>query len=132
MSTQVPNAVLDFEDATFTATATATATAAPSYSEKSYSEKKDYDDVPSNDVVVDAVPSDGGDIEDGGRQPTDEELATLRKVSGAMGWPVIAMCLVELAERASYYGCSGVFANFIRAPLVSLRSGSESRGRTGV
>jgi hypothetical protein len=111
MSNQVPNAVLDFEDATFTATATA----APSYSEK-----KDYGDIPSNDVVVDAVPSDGGDIEDGGREPTEKELATLRKVSGAMGWPVIAMCLIELAERASYYGCSGVFANFIRAPLVSF------------
>jgi POT family proton-dependent oligopeptide transporter len=123
MSTQVPNAVLDFEDATFTANSTA----APSYSEK-----KDYDDIPSNDVVVGAVPSDGGDIEDEGREPTEEELATLRKVSGAMGWPVIAMCLIEFAERASYYGCSGVFANFIRAPLVSLPSGSENRGGTGV
>lgn len=27
------------------------------------------------------------------------------------------MCLVEFAERASYYGCSGVFANFIKNPL---------------
>jgi POT family proton-dependent oligopeptide transporter len=108
MSTQVPNAILDLEDATVAATG------APA---PAYSEKKDYDDVPNDDVVVSALPSDNGDIEDGGRPPTEEELATLRKVAGAMGWPVIAMCLIEFAERASYYGCSGVFANFIRAPL---------------
>ena len=27
------------------------------------------------------------------------------------------MCLIEFAERASYYGCKGPFNNFINNPL---------------
>lgn len=38
-------------------------------------------------------------------EPTEEEYATLRKVPAAMPWTAVAMCIVELAERASYYGC---------------------------
>jgi hypothetical protein len=38
-------------------------------------------------------------------EPTDEEYATLRKVPAKMPWTAVAMCIVELAERASYYGC---------------------------
>jgi len=34
-----------------------------------------------------------------------------------MKWTAIAMCAVEMAERASYYGCQGIFANFVRGPL---------------
>jgi hypothetical protein len=43
-----------------------------------------------------------------GHSPSEEELATLRMVPASMPWPAIAMCLIEFAERASYYGCSGV------------------------
>jgi len=50
-------------------------------------------------------------------KPTDEELATLRRVAGSL--PAIAwlLCVVEFAERASYYGASGVFSNFMEFPL---------------
>ncbi|EJD51769.1 putative peptide transporter [Auricularia subglabra TFB-10046 SS5] len=57
---------------------------------------------------------------------TEEELATLRKVPAAMPWPAIAMCLIEFSERASYYGSTGPFTNFIRGPLPD-----QSPGNTG-
>lgn len=59
----------------------------------------------------------GHEVDVEGRDPTPEELLTLRLVPAAMPWAAIGMCLVEFAERASYYGCTGVFANFIRGPL---------------
>ncbi|KZT59650.1 PTR2-domain-containing protein [Calocera cornea HHB12733] len=57
-------------------------------------------------------------------EPTEEERKTLRLVPAAMPWPAIAMCLIEFAERASYYGCSGVFSNFIRGPLPKGGNGA--------
>ncbi|WVR09262.1 hypothetical protein IAU60_006327 [Kwoniella sp. DSM 27419] len=62
---------------------------------------------------------DGEDVE-----PTDEEYETLRKISAPMHWPVIAMCVVELAERASYYGSKKPFSNFIRGPLPKGGNGT--------
>ncbi|KAJ7684421.1 PTR2-domain-containing protein [Mycena polygramma] len=56
--------------------------------------------------------------EDGiGRLPTEEERETLRFVPGKIPWAAYLICLVEFAERASYYGCTGVFANYIQRPL---------------
>ncbi|KAL7422570.1 hypothetical protein Q5752_003218 [Cryptotrichosporon argae] len=49
--------------------------------------------------------------------PTEEELATLRKIPATMPWYAVCICLVEFAERASYYGSSGPFNNFINNPL---------------
>ncbi|KAJ4338041.1 peptide transporter ptr2 [Didymella glomerata] len=56
--------------------------------------------------------------------PTAEEEATLRKVAG--GIPPIAylICIVELAERASYYGAKGVFNNFMQFPLPKGGNGT--------
>ena len=34
-----------------------------------------------------------------------------------MPWTAIALCFVELAERASYYGSKKPFANFVRGAL---------------
>lgn len=39
--------------------------------------------------------------------PTEHEMETLRKVAAPMKWAAIAMCIIELAERASYYGSKG-------------------------
>ncbi|EJT97854.1 PTR2-domain-containing protein [Dacryopinax primogenitus] len=61
---------------------------------------------------------------DEGEEPTAEELLTLRKVPAGMPWPALAMCLIEFAERASYYGCTGVFSNFIRGPLPKGGNGA--------
>jgi hypothetical protein len=49
--------------------------------------------------------------------PTEEEEATLRKVPDAVRFVSFALCLVEFAERASYYGAKTVFNNFIQFPL---------------
>ncbi|RFU73016.1 hypothetical protein TARUN_9238, partial [Trichoderma arundinaceum] len=59
-----------------------------------------------------------------GREPTDEEKATLRKVAGTI--PVIswALCVAELAERASYYGASHVFNSYMQFPLPEGGNGS--------
>lgn len=50
-------------------------------------------------------------------KPTEEELATLRRVPGKV--PVIAylLCAVEFCERASYYGCAQIWTNYINRPL---------------
>lgn len=49
--------------------------------------------------------------------PTEEELTTLRKVAGSLPLVSFALCLVEFAERASYYGAKTVFSNFVQFPL---------------
>lgn len=49
--------------------------------------------------------------------PTAEEEKTLRKVSGSIPWVTWLLCLVEFAERASYYGAKQVFMNFMMNEL---------------
>jgi hypothetical protein len=49
--------------------------------------------------------------------PTEEEKVTLRKVAGDIPWIGYSLCVVEFAERASYYGAVQVFANFLQKPL---------------
>lgn len=40
--------------------------------------------------------------------PTDEELATLRRVSGKIPWTTYTIAFVEMCERFSYYGTTAV------------------------
>lgn len=40
--------------------------------------------------------------------PTDEELHTLRRVSGPIPWTAYTIAFVELCERFSYYGTTAV------------------------
>ena len=57
------------------------------------------------------------EVEDDVPRPTEEERTTLRRVSGSIPWVAYSLCAVEFAERASYYGCSFVFSNFVQFPL---------------
>jgi POT family proton-dependent oligopeptide transporter len=41
-------------------------------------------------------------------KPTEEELATLRRVSGKIPWVAYTVAFVELFERFSYYGTTAV------------------------
>ncbi|KAJ7590839.1 PTR2-domain-containing protein [Mycena floridula] len=66
---------------------------------------------------VHVVPVVGYDDQLEGRLPTEEEQTTLRMISGPIPWAAYLICLVEFAERASYYGCTGVFSNYIQRPL---------------
>jgi proton-dependent oligopeptide transporter, POT family len=49
--------------------------------------------------------------------PTEEERLHLRKVPDSIPWVAYMLCLVEMAERASYYGANTVWNNFIEFPL---------------
>ncbi|KAL2866143.1 POT family-domain-containing protein [Aspergillus lucknowensis] len=51
------------------------------------------------------------------RKPTDEELLTLRRVSGRIPWNLFTIAFVELCERFSYYGSSVLYTNFVNRPL---------------
>ncbi|KAI9166372.1 putative peptide transporter ptr2 protein [Paramyrothecium foliicola] len=50
-------------------------------------------------------------------KPTEEELATLRRVPGKLPLVAYLLCAVEFCERASYYGCQGLYSNFVNRPL---------------
>ncbi|KIY65111.1 oligopeptide transporter [Cylindrobasidium torrendii FP15055 ss-10] len=49
--------------------------------------------------------------------PTDEDRATLRRVSDSIPWNAYLIAFVELAERFSFYGSQVVFTNFIQQGL---------------
>ncbi|KAG7193121.1 peptide transporter ptr2 [Scheffersomyces spartinae] len=51
---------------------------------------------------------------DDGREPTEEELATLRRVSEKIPISCWLVAIVELAERFTYYGLSAPFQNYMQ------------------
>ncbi|KAF4980533.1 hypothetical protein FZEAL_3468 [Fusarium zealandicum] len=55
--------------------------------------------------------------------PTEEELHTLRRVSGNIRWSMYTIAFVELCERFSYYGSSVLYTNFV---VQSLPKGSNT------
>lgn len=58
-----------------------------------------------------AQPASIRDAEDESLQkiyPTDEDLRTLRRVSGKLPWLTFTVAIVELCERFSYYGTTAV------------------------
>jgi POT family proton-dependent oligopeptide transporter len=50
-------------------------------------------------------------------RPTEEEQATLRRVSGKIKWSMWTIAFVELCERFSYYGSAVLYTNFVVQPL---------------
>ncbi|QKX58072.1 uncharacterized protein TRUGW13939_05193 [Talaromyces rugulosus] len=56
--------------------------------------------------------------------PTQEEKTTLRKVPGNLNMIAYALCLVEFAERASYYGSQTLFSNFVEFGLPKGGNGA--------
>ena len=67
--------------------------------------------------------------ENGYTHPTKEEKETLRIVAGNIPLVAYTLCFVEFAERASYYGCSQVFNNFIEYPLPKGGNGAGAPPR---
>ncbi|KAJ5984696.1 hypothetical protein N7481_006795 [Penicillium waksmanii] len=61
--------------------------------------------------------------------PTEEENEILRKVADNLPWVSFSLCLVEFAERASYYGAKTVYANFIEYPLPEGGNGAGAPPR---
>ncbi|GMM37741.1 hypothetical protein DASC09_050660 [Saccharomycopsis crataegensis] len=72
--------------------------------------------------------------------PTEEQEQTLRKVPGHPPLHCYLICLIEFAERGSYYGVSGILTNFIQRPLPTgsttgapvSRDSSENAGALGL
>lgn len=56
--------------------------------------------------------------------PTEEEASTLRKIADTIPTTAWLLCIVELAERASYYGVKTVFSNFMQFPLPAGGNGA--------
>lgn len=86
------------------------------------SDKKGTD----SNIVDEELPVDGGSdaVND---VPTEEELATLRRIPAAVPWTAYAVAVCELAERFSYYGVTNSLTNFIQQPRPPYKDG----GRTG-
>jgi dipeptide/tripeptide permease len=61
--------------------------------------------------------------EDYPNKPTEEDLDTLRRVPGSMPYVAYAICAVEFAERASYYGVQPLINNFVNKPLPAGGNG---------
>ncbi len=63
-----------------------------------------------------------------GQKPTEEEKSTLRRIGEPVPKAAFLVAVVELCERFTYYGASGIFQNYISKP----RDGSEGRGALGI
>jgi len=63
----------------------------------------------SIDGGVQEVPRPSAEFDDDDDdEVTEEELHTLRRVSGKIPWPAFTVAFVELCERFSYYGTTVV------------------------
>ncbi|KAF5005591.1 hypothetical protein FDECE_7998 [Fusarium decemcellulare] len=72
----------------------------------------------------DAKPLTTEDVDPDHPAPTEEERQKLRKVAGYIPWASYLLCIVELAERASFYGVKTVFNNYIQFPLPKGGNGT--------
>ncbi|KAJ5810680.1 uncharacterized protein N7503_002898 [Penicillium pulvis] len=63
-----------------------------------------------------------------GEEPNDDEKRTLRHIAENLPISAWLVAIVELCERFTYYGMSGMFQNYIQRPL----DGSEGRGALGM
>ncbi|KAF7883643.1 uncharacterized protein EAF02_005563 [Botrytis sinoallii] len=61
-------------------------------------------------------------------EPTDDEKNTLRRIGDSLPMSAWLVAIVELCERFSYYGCVGLFQNYVQRPL----DGSLGRGALGL
>lgn len=64
-----------------------------------------------------------------GETPTEEELRTLRRVSGKIPWQIFTIAFVELCERFGYYGCQVLYTNFVQQELPEIDGVIQSTGR---
>ena len=61
-------------------------------------------------------------------RPTEEEKKTLRHIGEPLPKAAFLVAIVELCERFTYYGASGIFQNYVQRPL----DGSLGRGALGM
>ncbi|ORY71399.1 POT family-domain-containing protein [Pseudomassariella vexata] len=64
--------------------------------------------------------------------PSEEDMHTLRRVSGKINWAAYTIAFCELCERFSYYGSSILYTNFIQWPLPEgSNTGAGFEGQSG-
>ncbi|KAL5606569.1 uncharacterized protein BROUX77_003762 [Berkeleyomyces rouxiae] len=100
--------------------------AAPDYYEQEAVDEKS---------AVKAVPTSRLDLVDTnidpiGQEPTEEDLATLPRVSGPINWAIYTIAFAELCERFSYYGSAVLYTNFVNRPLPEGSTTGASHGTT--
>jgi len=67
-----------------------------------------------------------------GEEPTKYEKSTLRHVGESLPFAVFLVAIIELCERFTYYGCQGIFQNYVQRPLDgSLGPGALGMGHQG-
>ncbi|CAI6273979.1 unnamed protein product [Periconia digitata] len=66
-----------------------------------------------------------------GEEPTEEDLLTLRRVSGKIPWTAYTVAFVELCERFGYYGCSVLYTNYVQQPLPAGQPTGRDPGSEG-
>ncbi|KAK2744341.1 hypothetical protein FQN55_006855 [Onygenales sp. PD_40] len=76
-----------------------------------WADEKGISSSPSSDVQATVSPVEDEDA------PTEEERATLRRIPGKIPSLTYLVCMVEFAERASYYGTSPLISNFVNRPM---------------
>lgn len=75
---------------------------------------------------------DGGLLDDENYpRPTEEEMHTLRRVSGHINWAAYSVAICELGERFSYYGSSILYTNFVVHGLPPGSNTGAGYGRGG-
>ncbi|RCI08656.1 hypothetical protein L249_4640 [Ophiocordyceps polyrhachis-furcata BCC 54312] len=80
-------------------------------------DKKNISDMSKGSLARHSVASASSTDDDYDGRPTQEEMHSLRRVSGKIMWSMWTIAFVELCERFSYYGTSVLYTNFINHPL---------------
>jgi POT family proton-dependent oligopeptide transporter len=92
-------------------------TAAPTMFESKEKEALAFDRHSSTSDSLTAPPVEfEADME--GEEPTEEELKTLKRVSGKIPWSAYTIAFVELCERFGYYGCQVLCTLQLPAPRI--------------
>lgn len=91
-------------------------------SEKEAEVKDEFYDKRGSDVTSENYTGEDG------TEPGPEDRQTLRRIGDSMPLATWLVAIVELAERFTYYGASGLFPNYILKPL----DGSLGRGALGL
>lgn len=82
--------------------------------------------------IPDSSQGDGGLLDDENYpRPTEEEMHTLRRVSGHINWAAYSVAICELGERFSYYGSSILYTNFVVHALPPGSNTGAGYGRGG-
>ncbi len=88
-----------------------------------------YHDKKVKDHEIESVPTGERGDDPQYPKPTEEERTTLRKVADNIPAVSFALCAIEFAERASYYGVITVFSNFMQFPLPAGGNGAGAPPR---